>query len=388
MAIQRSRSGAPSSQRLTLGVPWILHMLLLPRRSFASSREGPASWRGAPTAKFQVAAKHLHDSSCFTEGFSFVNNSGDEVVESCGLTGRSFIRRYDLRTGSTLQQQSIPSDIFGEGITGFENRMYVLTYQHHQVLELDGDTWHLRARHPFQYGEGWGLTTDGCHLLATTGSSYIYRFLPEATGSWSLVHKVQVTYRGVPMTNLNELEYVTPKVWVNIWKTDIIWRVDPYTGTAELKVVVGKLYSWFGESTPNGIAYSTAYNSQLLLVTGKSWPEIFALHLSTEDLCGPTIAQVPGSCPKAPRSACWRTLAASHVQQPSPAPQKAALPEAKVLAKPVPLPSRGPVPVSFTVVATLLAAILLAAAILLPMGIRRYRYTHVPQSDEGITGKP
>eukprot|EP00434_Breviolum_minutum_P017527 symbB.v1.2.015469.t1/scaffold1158.1/size134810/6 len=86
---------------------------------------------------------------------------------------------------------------------------------------------------------------------------------------------------------LNEIEYITPKLWVNEWYTNRIWRVDPFTGICELQIDIGKLYNWGRSSaTPNGIAYSPALGEDVLLVTGKLWPNMFALRLNVADLCG------------------------------------------------------------------------------------------------------
>jgi len=361
-----------------------------------AGRDGPLAWRGARAADFAIAEKYDHDRNCFSEGFSFVNNSYEEVIESCGLTGRSYIRRYNLKTGQTMKQQTVPRDIFGEGLVAFESRLYLLTYHRKQVLEFDGATWELRNRHPFPYGEGWGLTTDGCHLLATTGSSYIHRFQVEASGSWTLVSKVQVTWEGNPVNYLNELEYVTPKLWVNVWFKNTIWRVDPTTGACELRIMISDLYKWRGEATPNGIAYSRVLHPQWLLVTGKNWPTTFALQLSTADLCGRPLEHPPETCAKAPHSACWIGPLATPSQPPTqagvasqaisataaPLPTAPAhmMPQVKATVKAVKLPARHPIPNGLTVLATVLAAVLLISAVLLPMSIRRYQYRLLPQN--------
>ena len=37
-------------------------------------------------------------------------------------------------------------------------------------------------------------------------------------------------YRGEPVANLNELEYINGEVYANVWLTDTIVRIDPATG--------------------------------------------------------------------------------------------------------------------------------------------------------------
>lgn len=160
------------------------------------------------------------------------------------------------------------------------------------------------------------MTTDGCDLLATTGSEYLFRLRPDAAGILQLVSKTRVTINGKPVHMLNELEFVTPKIWVNQWLTSWIFRVDPLTGVVEKKLDIRSLFRWTGEQTPNGVAYSTFLGRNTLLVTGKLWPQMFALQLSTSDLCG---GEAPASswagCPSAPPSACWQGQAQAQAKQ-------------------------------------------------------------------------
>lgn len=257
--------------------------------------------------QYHVGRRYKHDQKCFTEGL-FLDAAGGEVLESCGLTGRSYLRRYNLETGSTLQLGRVPVDRFGEGISRLGGSLYLLTYLKHEIIEYDALTLVENRRHNFPHGQGWGLTTDGCDLLATTGSHFIYR-LRVVGGVPELVKKVKVIWRGRAQARLNELEYVTPKLWVNIWGVNTLLRVDPATGVAEAELDLGGLFAWRGEQTPNGIAYSVGLKSTSLIVTGKLWPEMFELGLSTVDLCGGAEGTIAGGteiCPQAPASACWK----------------------------------------------------------------------------------
>ena len=182
---------------------------------------------------------------------------------------------------------------------------FVLTYQHKEMLEYDPETLKVTRIHPFPYGEGWGLTTDGCDLIATTGSPYLYRLRRASDGEFKLVKKILVTNDGKSLRMLNEVEYVTPKLWVNEWITNRIWRVDPATGIAETYIDIGVLYRWRGGATPNGIAYSPSLGKGLLLVTGKNWPHMYSLRLTALDLCA-GVQPLPSShCAQAPPSACY-----------------------------------------------------------------------------------
>jgi len=361
----------------------------------------------APRLDFKVTARYPHQRECFTEGL-FLNGSQNEVFESCGLYGRSYLRKYKLNTGETVKTAKVPSRVFSEGLAYLGDKLYMLTYHSGEVLEYDVRSFQQTPRtHPFPYGEGWGLTTDGCDLLATTGSSFIYRLRPGISGTLGLVSQVQVTHQGKPVTMLNELEYVTPKIWVNQWHTDNIWRVDPTTGICEAFISVRGLHRWRGEETPNGIAYSHALGPQTLLVTGKLWPHMFSLQMSQHDLCGGAALLVP-SCPKAPSSACWSPagLGAVPASNASPlratpvpadasrvapasaasgkASPKAATKEVGQAVALLPHTPVQPLPDIITVVSLLLAAAVAVAAVVVPLCIhsRRHRYKLAMQRAE------
>lgn len=284
---------------------WVLWLLV--RGAWSKGSLGRTRGNDMPHATYTVLKQFPHEKSCFTEGLSLNGSVGPEVFESCGLTGKSYIRRYNLQTGTTIQQTSLERQYFGEGAVLFETSLLVLTYQHRKMLEFDSKTFKVIRSHPFPYGEGWGLTTDGCDLIATTGSEFLFRLRRDPTsGEFQLVNKVKVTLQGRTVRMLNEIEYITPKLWVNEWYTNRIWRVDPFTGICELQIDIGKLYNWGRSSaTPNGIAYSPALGEDVLLVTGKLWPNMFALRLNVADLCGSSTPVDQASCPSAPRSACW-----------------------------------------------------------------------------------
>lgn len=255
---------------------------------------------------FAIADTFPHQAECFTEGLFLQGHAEVEVYESCGLWGQSYLRRYAPRTNRTIQIATVPKEFFSEGVSVLGGSLYMLTYRHHIVVEYDAATLREVRRHKFAHGEGWGMTTDGCDLLCTTGSEYIYRLRPDSAGVLQFISKVKVTMKGKPVFNLNEVEYVTPKLWVNQWKTNRIFRVDLVTGVVEKQLDIGSLHRWRGMATPNGIAYSTALGENLLLVTGKLWPSMFALELSTSDLCGHDVqATSQEACASAPASACW-----------------------------------------------------------------------------------
>jgi len=265
--------------------------------------------KAVPQVNYTVIETYPHDTTCFTQGL-FINGSNHHVFESCGLYGQSFVKRYELKSGTTFQRTSVAPEVFSEGLALLGESMYMLTWQQGKILEFDARTFQLRHEHPFpiQELEGWGLTTDGCELFATTGSPYLYRLRVTSAGNIEMRSRVQVRHKGELVYALNEMEYITPKIWANQWRTNRLWRVDPNTGDCETFIDVGGLHNWYGGQTPNGIAYSAALGITKVIVTGKLWPKMFALEIGAADLCG---APISGStsqlCKQAPESACWKS---------------------------------------------------------------------------------
>ena len=42
--------------------------------------------------------------------------------------------------------------------------------------------------------------------------------------------QIQVTQDGIPIQQLNELEWVKGEIWANVWQTYKIVRINPNTG--------------------------------------------------------------------------------------------------------------------------------------------------------------
>jgi len=199
-----------------------------------------------------------------------------KLIESTGLIGQSTLREVNLTNGVVLRQVRVPG-YFAEGLAVLGGKAYQLTWQAHRGFVYDEATFH-REREFSYTGEGWGLTTDGHWLIMSDGTSQI-RFLDPAT--FKVERTIQVTLRGQPIDQLNELEYVQGEIFANVWKTDLVMRIDPASG-----VVTGEI-DFTGLLPPgdydantdvlNGIAYDSA--TDRLFVTGKLWPKLFQVRL-------------------------------------------------------------------------------------------------------------
>ena len=93
--------------------------------------------------------------------------------------------------------------------------------------------------------------------------------------------RVRVTADGVPVDQLNELEWVKGEVFANIYQTDRIARIDPAsgkgTGWIDLRGILRAAERVRQVDVLNGIAYDA--KTDRLWVTGKWWPKLFEIKL-------------------------------------------------------------------------------------------------------------
>ena len=224
---------------------------------------------------YRIVNTYPHDPDAFTQGLVVQNGV---LYEGTGLRGGSSLRRVDMVSGNVLKSRELPDTYFGEGITVWRDRIVQLTWQSRVGFVYDRDTFDLLSQ--FSYStEGWGITHDGKHLIMSDGSATL-RFLDP--DSLTVVGQIAVTDGSIPVTRLNELEYIDGEIYANIWQTDWIARIDP---------VAGRVVGWIDLSgilrpedrkervdVLNGIAYDA--DERRLFVTGKWWPKLFEIVLT------------------------------------------------------------------------------------------------------------
>lgn len=250
---------------------------LLPLRIFVAVAicSIAAAARGDDT--YRVVHVYPHDPRAFTQGLIYL---GGHLYESTGLRGQSSLRMEDLDSGKILQYADMPAQYFGEGLTNWGSTLIQLTWQSHTAFIYD--RFSFRVQRTFQYpGEGWGLTQDGKDLILSDGTAAL-RFLDPAT--FREVRRITVKSQGVPVTKLNELEYVHGEIYANIWYTDRIARISPQTGAVLGWIDLSGLLAPNERTDPgevlNGIAYDAQHDR--LFVTGKLWPKVFEIRVVPE----------------------------------------------------------------------------------------------------------
>jgi glutamine cyclotransferase len=231
---------------------------------------------GHEGAAWRVVARVPHDTAAYTQGLVY---AGGVLYESTGQYGHSQVRRVNRATGEVETAVRLAPDRFGEGLALLDGRLYQLTWQSMVGYVYDAAT--LAPLDSFRYdGEGWGLATDGTSLIMSDGTARL-RFLDPAT--FAVVREVTVLDHGSPLSALNELEYVNGVLFANVYQSDWIVRVDPDSGTVlewiDFQGLLPERDRAPNTDVLNGIAYDEA--SGHLLLTGKRWPWLFEVRLTT-----------------------------------------------------------------------------------------------------------
>jgi len=227
-----------------------------------------------PVYDYRIINSYPHDRRAFTQGLVYDNGV---LYEGTGLNGRSSLRKVELETGRVLQILNLPYEYFGEGVALWQDRLIQLTWQSHIGFVYEKES--FRQLRDFTYPtEGWGITHDGTRLIMSDGTSWLY-FLDPTT--FERIGRLQILDQDMPVTRLNELEYIKGEIYANVWLTDYIARISPETGQVVGWINLTGLLSAEDRMQPvdvlNGIAYDAEHDR--LYVTGKLWPRLFQIEL-------------------------------------------------------------------------------------------------------------
>jgi len=239
-----------------------------------SNLEPSANSNLIPVYTYKVINTYPHDRSAFTEGLVFEDGV---LYEGTGLHEYSTLRRVELETGEILQIRELSSQFFGEGVTLYGNKIIQLTWQSH--IGFVYDKYSFKLLQEFNYpDEGWGIAHDGKHLIMSDGTATLHFLDPE---TFEEISQIEVSANNIPVTRINELEYIQGEIYANIWQTERIARIDPLTGQVigwiDLKGILSPEDDSETVDVLNGIAYDIK-NSRLF-VTGKFWPKLFEIEL-------------------------------------------------------------------------------------------------------------
>ncbi len=229
--------------------------------------EAPRMWN------LEVVNRYPHDQGAFTQGLLLHNGY---LYEGTGNMGESRIRKVDLKTGEVLMERANAPDIFGEGITIYNDKVYQITYKTARGFTYRLDDFEPLGEWTYNTltGEGWGLTHNDSALIMSDGSANLYFYDPEDKMEVGRIRAFD--HRG-DVDRLNELEYHAGLIYANLYTSAEIVAIDARTGQVKHRYSARGIVSR-DEQTPdmdvlNGIAINPANGH--LLITGKYWKVLY-----------------------------------------------------------------------------------------------------------------
>jgi len=228
--------------------------------------------------KYIIVNTYPHDTASFTEGLEFYKDTLYESTGS-GTDSKSYLRKYDYKTGKVYNQINLDSQYFGEGITILNGKIYQLTWQEKTGFIYNADTWKLEKTFTYDKDiEGWGMTNDGKYIYQTDKTEKIWRMDP---ATQKMIDYVNVYSGSFKIKSINELEWINGKIYTNVWQKDLIAVLDPKTGAVEGVLDMSGLRK-FINAGPNDVLNGIAYNpkTKTIFITGKNWDKMFEIKVS------------------------------------------------------------------------------------------------------------
>lgn len=219
----------------------------------------------------KVVKEYPHDTQSYTQGLFFKDNI---LYESTGQWGESTFRIVDLKTGKAEKKLDFDRKYFLEGSIILGDNLYILTWTNKVAFVYDAKT--LKYKQTYSYPrEGWGLTTDGKHLIASDGSDRIY-FLDSELQLQKTVH---VKLNGKPVRYINEMEIIDGMIWANVYTTDMILIIDPDNGEVTGQIDCTGLLPKELRTSRTDVLNGIAVNDGRIFLTGKYWPRMYEVKL-------------------------------------------------------------------------------------------------------------
>jgi glutamine cyclotransferase len=213
----------------------------------------------------------------FTQGLEIYNG---KMYESGGLYGHSSVRSFDIGSGNPIETMNLSSELFGEGLTIFDDEIIVLTWKSGRVLRYSLDF--ESNDESVIPGEGWGICSFNDMLAISDGSSKITFRDPS---NMTELSSINVEFEGNSLDNINELECFENKIYANRWYDSRIFEIDIQSGVVTSYLDLSSLASEYGSSTNgsvlNGIAFEPSSGD--LWITGKNWSDFHRITFVTED---------------------------------------------------------------------------------------------------------
>ena len=261
---------------LVIAISLIVVIIVLSASILVIFNINKASAKSVTYYTYTIVNTYPHDTNSFTEGLFY---SDGFLYESSGsYNGASTLRRENLTTGTVLQEYTLPTQYFGEGIAIVNDKIIQLTWQTNIGFIHNKNTFALLGNFTYPT-QGWGLTYDGKNLIMSDGTDHLY-FLNPTT--FKQTGEIQVHNGNTTLVNVNSLCYINGEVYANIWLTNTIVIINPQNGQVEASIdLTGLPASAAINSNSNAVLNGIAYDPQgdRLFVTGKDWADLYQIKL-------------------------------------------------------------------------------------------------------------
>ena len=226
--------------------------------------------------KYEIVNTYPHDIAAYTQGLEFYH---DTLIEGTGQYGKSTLRKVNYKTGEVYKKVALDSNVFGEGITVLNDKIYQLTWRENKGYVYNAGS--LEKEKEFNYFkniEGWGLTNDGKYLYQSDGTEKIWILDPATLKE---VDYINVYTPGGKIKAINELEWVDGKIYGNVYQTDGMAIIDPQTGAIENIINLADLKTKVTRHPELDVLNGIAYNpkTKTFFVTGKNWDKMFEIRI-------------------------------------------------------------------------------------------------------------
>ncbi len=229
----------------------------------------------AKQIQYLVVKEYPHNPQNFVQGFQYRDG---KILESSGQNGASHIEYYTLGSTNSLVKTVQNADVFAEGASEVQDKVFQLTWQNKIGYIYEKNTLKPQGEfaYPNQIAEGWGLTFDGKNMIVSDGTKFLYFLDPK--NPQKITKKIGVASDTAGFEKLNELEYVDGSIYANVWRTNTILKISSEDGSVlgfiDLSALGAKNQKG-DDDVLNGIAFKDGN----LLITGKYWPTIYEISL-------------------------------------------------------------------------------------------------------------
>lgn len=163
--LARDTRPIPRHESSSIGIA--LSIAALPESHFAGT---------SPIIEPELLSVYPHDSECYTEGLVYDPTSG-HFFQSAGQYQASRLSEVDPSSGGIVAQVDMDPSVFAEGVTIVGDVVYQLTYAMQTGYKYPRQNM-TAHRESFQFttdsGQGWGLTSNGTHLIGSDGTATLY----------------------------------------------------------------------------------------------------------------------------------------------------------------------------------------------------------------------